>query len=51
MRIYTMCAQLAFWLSCLHIADENGQAKNAFDNLNGFHLQDRYLVGKSAYFL
>lgn len=21
------------------------QAKNAFDNLNGFHLQDRYLVG------
>lgn len=20
------------------------QAKNAFDNLNGFHLQDRYLV-------
>jgi pre-mRNA branch site protein p14 len=32
------------YLPCYSYIDELHQAKNALDHLNGFHLQERYIV-------
>lgn len=43
-----MCVPLPSSLSLAELMRVGVQAKNAFDHLNGFHLQERYLVGTSS---